>query len=136
MPDAASIEFTVCNYLLAQPEIQALVGDRITPVFPDEKAPFPYIIYQASKPKRQRDLDGEKSDIGDFVMTFKVVAKRFVELKLLVNAITTALEDCEDENEHYAFINFDVEEMDQDGDPEVGWVSSDLVSEITFKYMS
>ena len=136
MPDAVPIEFTIRDYLLAQPEIQALVVDRITPVFPDEEAPFPYIIYQASKPKRQRDLDGEKSDIGDFVMTFKVVTKSFVELKLLVNAITTALEDCEDENEHYAFINFDVEEIDQDGDPELGWVSSDLVSEITFKYMS
>ena len=136
MPDAVPIEFTIRNYLLAQPEIQALVVDRITPVYPDEDAEFPYIIYQASKPKRQRDLDGEKSDIGDFIMTFKVVAKNFVQLKLLVKEVTTALEDCEDENEHYAFINFDVEEIEQDGDPEQGWVSSDLVSEITFKYMS
>lgn len=136
MPDAVPIEFTIRDYLLAQPEIQALVVDRITPVYPDEDAPFPYIIYQASKPKRQRDLDGEKSDIAEFVMTFKVVSNSFVQLKLLVKEITTALEDCEDENEHYAFINFDVEEIDQDGDPELGWVSSDLVSEITFKYMS
>jgi hypothetical protein len=134
--DAAPIEFTIRDYLLAQPEIQALVVDRITPVYPDEDAEFPYIIYQASKPKRQRDLDGEKSDIGDFVMTFKLVAENFVQLKLLVKEVTTALEDCTDANDHYAFINIDVEEVDQEGDPEQLWVSSDLVSEITFKYMS
>lgn len=132
---ADPIEFTIRAFLLSQPEMSALVGDKITPLYPDEGAEFPYVVYQASKPKRERDLDGEFSDIGNFVLSFKVVSNSYVNLKLIAAELVAALENYEDSTEQYQFISCDVEEADQDSDPEFGWVSQDFIADITFQYL-
>ncbi len=121
--------------LLAEEHIQNAVADRITPLVPDEDTPYPCVVYQSSKPQRDRDLDGEKSDIGTMVMTYTVLAVNYAEGKLLIANIKSVLEEITGFYGDFQVSHIDVEEADESGDPEQPLLWFEIISTVTFKYL-
>lgn len=129
------LEFHILAALLAEEHIQNAVADRITPLVPDEDTPYPCVVYQSSKPQRDRDLDGEKSDIGTMVMTYTVLAVNYAEGKLLIANIKSVLEEITGFYGDFQVSHIDVEEADESGDPEQPLLWFEIISTVTFKYL-
>jgi|GEM_PF-3512836 len=132
---STALEYHLRQLLADNPSIQDRVADRITALVRDEDGAFPAIVYQSSKPVREKDLDGELSDIGTLVMAFEVWANTYSSAKLIAADIIAELENFSGEFPGYQVSNIDVEQTDEDGDDENRLYVIDLVATVVFKYV-
>lgn len=128
------LEFHLRDLLASNDGIQSRVSDRITALVRDEDGAFPAIVYQSSKPVREKDLDGELSDIGTLVVAYEVWAKTYSSAALIAADIIAELENFSGDFPGYQVSNIDVEKTDEDGDDENRLYVIDLVATVVFKY--
>lgn len=128
------LEFHLRELLANNTGIQSRVADRITALVRDEDGAFPAIVYQSSKPVREKDLDGELSDIGTLVVAYEVWAKTYSSAALIAADIIAELENFSGDFPGYQVSNIDVEKTDEDGDDENRLYVIDLVATVVFKY--
>jgi hypothetical protein len=80
------------TYLLAQPDIAAIVGDGIYPLFIPQGREPPCIVYQQIDAARQVTYDGTNNLVGASVQ-FDCLAKKYADARTLADAVRGALTD-------------------------------------------
>lgn len=80
------------TYLLAQPDIAAIVSDGIYPLFIPQGREPPCLVYQQIDAARQVTYDGTNGLVGASVQV-DCLAKRYSDARTLADAVRGALTD-------------------------------------------
>ena len=80
------LEINLVRHLKSEPQIKALIGDRISPEVREDEE-FPVIVYEKGRDEREMYLDGTYSDLRECSLLLKLFTTSFEQGKTLSASI-------------------------------------------------